>query len=75
MNLFNVESRQTQQAIQNAEVRRQILQDQVELELDILIDSFDNQKTINERVIADTRNTIEERKKPFKKTEQLDKRY
>ncbi|MCK5642296.1 MAG: hypothetical protein KAJ19_15930, partial [Gammaproteobacteria bacterium] len=69
--LIDVESRQTQQAIQNAEVRRQILQDQVELELDILIDSFDNQKTINERQIANTRNTIKERKKLFKETADL----
>ncbi len=59
--LAGFESRRNQQRIENAERLNQILQDQAELELDILIDSFDNQKTINERIIADSSKTLEQR--------------
>ncbi|NQZ78423.1 MAG: hypothetical protein HRT61_20285 [Ekhidna sp.] len=41
--------------------RRQIRSDQAELELDVLIDAFDNIKTINERIIADDSTTTAER--------------
>lgn len=38
--------------LENATLRRQILQDNKELELDFLIDHLDNTKTINEKIIA-----------------------
>lgn len=41
--------------------RRELKQDELEKDLDILIDGFDNQKTINERRIADDRRTLKEK--------------
>ena len=51
-----------------ATVRRQAIQDLAELELDVLIDGFDNLKTTNERIIADERTTFEEKKRLFNLT-------
>jgi len=46
----------------NERTRAELRQDRLERDLDILIDGFDNQKTINERLIADDRNTFAERR-------------
>ena len=42
-----------------------------ENELDFAIDAFDNQKTINERIIADDRVSLKEKEKIFKRTVEL----
>jgi len=49
----------------------ELKQDRLEKDLDILIDGFDSQKTINERLIADDRKTLEERRKIFEETTKL----
>ena len=49
--------------LENEKEIRQIKQDRLERDLDILIDGFDNQKTINERKIADERASFEARQK------------
>lgn len=46
----------------NERTRDELKQDRLERDLDILIDGFDNQKTINERLIADDRKTFAERR-------------
>ena len=49
----------------------ELKQDRLEKDLDILIDGFDNQKTINERLIADENKTFEERRKILEETRKL----
>jgi predicted nucleotidyltransferase len=56
---------------ENEKERRELKQDRLERDLDILIDGFDNQKTINERLIADETKTFEEREALLAKTQQL----
>ena len=56
---------------ENAKVRREINRDQLEAQLDILIDGFDNQKTINEKSIENDRKTFEERRNILEATRQL----
>jgi hypothetical protein len=56
---------------ENATRLRQLKQDELERNLDILIDGFDKQKTINERLIASDKLTIDERQKLLKETENL----
>lgn len=55
----------------NGKQRRQIKQDELERDLDILIDGFDNQKTINEKLIANTRMTFAERTAILNQTKEL----
>ncbi len=50
---------------------RQIRQDRLERDLDIFIDGFDNQKTINERIIANEKETLARRAELFEKTTEL----
>lgn len=50
---------------------RQLEQDLIEKNLDILIDGFDNQKTINEQLISDEERLFLERKKLLEETEEL----
>jgi len=57
-----------------SKVRRQLEQDEIEKNLDILIDGFDNQKTINEQLIASDKLRFDERKKLLKETEELRKK-
>jgi hypothetical protein len=45
--------------------------DVLEQRLDFLIDNFDNQKTINERIIADEKSTFEERQRLLAQNEKL----
>lgn len=56
---------------ENSRQRREIQSDLWEQELDFLIDGFDNQKTINERRIADEELTIEQRRKILNETRKL----
>lgn len=51
----------------------QLNQDLIEKNLDILIDGFDNQKTVNERIIADEKQKFEKRKKLLEDTISLQK--
>jgi hypothetical protein len=52
----------------NAAKTAKIEQDRLERDLDILIDGFDNQKTINERRIQDEANTLEKRRDILEET-------
>ena len=61
-------------SLQLSKVRRQLEQDEIEKNLDILIDGFDNQKTINEQLIASDKLRFDERKKLLKETEELRKK-
>jgi len=56
---------------ENEKTRRELVQDRLERDLDILIDGFDNQKTINERIIADETRTAAERAKLLEETQRL----
>ena len=56
---------------QNETERRELKQDRLERDLDILIDGFDNQKTINERLLQNDKLTIEERNKLLQETQRL----
>jgi len=55
----------------NEKTRRELVQDRLERDLDILIDGFDNIKTINERIIADETETFERRKTILNETARL----
>lgn len=57
--------------LQNEKERRTLVQDRLEKDLDILIDGFDNQKSINERRIADERLTFEKRNEILEETIKL----
>jgi len=50
---------------------RQIKQDELERDLDILIDGFDNQKTINERIIDNDKETLDARSQILEETRKL----
>lgn len=69
--LTEIQTREAQARIQNTDRLLGIRSDQAELDLDILIDAFDNQKAINERIIADDRFTVEERRKLLEQTKEL----
>lgn len=55
----------------NEKTRNELKQDRLERDLDILIDGFDNQKSINERLLQDENLTFDERAKIFKRTQEL----
>lgn len=55
----------------NEKRENELKQDRLERDLDILIDGFDNQKTINERIIADDNKTLAERKAKLDETRVL----
>lgn len=65
------ERAQTNTLLENEKVRRELVQDRLERDLDILIDGFDNQKTINERLIADEDLTLKRRRALLEETERL----
>lgn len=54
---------------QTAQERRKFISDVEERNLDILLDGFDNQKTINERIIADERQTLAKRRELLTETQ------
>lgn len=56
---------------ENIRTRNEIEQDSLERSLDVLIDGFDNQKTINERRIADDKLSFEARRQIANDTEAL----
>lgn len=55
----------------NEKQRSELKQDRLERDLDILIDGFDNQKTINERLLKDERLSLAERAKIYQATASL----
>jgi hypothetical protein len=59
--LQEVENQRAKLEVENEKTTAELKQDRLERDLDILIDGFDNQKTINERIIADEKRTLEER--------------
>jgi len=48
---------------ENEKTRAQLKQDRLERDLDILLDGFENQRSINDRIIKDDSRTFEERQK------------
>lgn len=52
---------------------RELRRDQTERNLDFYIDDFDNQKTVNERIIADTTQTFDKRKELLELNKKLTK--
>ena len=61
LGLQEVENQRAKLEVENAKTSAELKQDRLERDLDILIDGFDNQKTINERIIADEKRTLIER--------------
>lgn len=57
--------------LENDKIRSELKQDRLEKDLDILIDGFDNVKTINERIIADDQRTLDARREVFEQTAKL----
>ncbi len=66
--LTEAQSENALSQISNTQILRQLSQDILELDLDLLLDGFDNQKTINERRLQDDRVTLEEKKKILDQT-------
>jgi len=56
---------------ENERTRDELKQDRLERDLDILIDGFDNQKTVNERLIADEELTAKKRGDILEQTRKL----
>ncbi len=56
---------------QLGKVRRQLLQDEIEQDLDIFIDGFDKRKTLNEEIIADEKRAFKVRVELLKETKRL----
>lgn len=71
INLNEAEKEKAISAIEAQKTLSELKQDELERDLDILIDGFDNQKTINERKIQDERYTVEQRKALFDETRRL----
>jgi len=58
-------------SLQLTKTSNMLKQDEIEKNLDILIDGFDNQKTINERIFSDEKKRFEERRKLIVETSKL----
>jgi hypothetical protein len=54
--------------LETEKIRRENARDRFERELDFAIDAFDAQKTINERIIADEKNVLSDRRSLFDET-------
>jgi hypothetical protein len=65
------ENERTKFEKEQAKELRQIQQDRFEQQLDILLDGFDNQKTINERIIAAEKKVFDERRRVLERTKKL----
>ncbi|MEB3151465.1 MAG: hypothetical protein VKL60_20915 [Sphaerospermopsis sp.] len=71
---INLQTKQNELAIAEIKIlreERQIKQDQLEKDLDILIDGFDNQKTVNEKIIADELRVFAVRRAKLEETRKL----
>lgn len=69
--VINLESELLTIEADNNKTRDELKQDRLEKDLDILIDGFDNQKTINERLIADDTLTLGKRESILNETKDL----
>lgn len=72
--IVDFNEKQSQYTIAQARIDkevRQVKQDEVEKNLDIIIDGFDVQKTVNEKIIADQKRTFTERRKVLEETKRL----
>jgi len=67
----NAENKLLLQQRENDKQRDELMQDRLERDLDILIDGFDNQKTINERIIADETKVFAQRRALLEETRRL----
>lgn len=72
-NRIQVETEAASVSIENEKRLRELKQDRLEKDLDILIDGFDNQKTINEKIIASDKETFEKRFALLDETKKLSK--
>ena len=71
--LIEAQSEATTKALSLQRTLNQLKQDELEKNLDILIDGFDNQKTINERIIANEKERFARREQLLKDTINLQK--
>jgi len=69
--VIEAESQLTAVQFENAKRRREISKDQFDLNLDFLIDNFDNVKSVNERIANDEKRTFDERKGIIEATRNL----
>lgn len=69
--LIELEGSYTKTVAENEKVRRELKQDRLERDLDILLDGYDNQKTINEKIIGDEKQTFEKRRALLDETKKL----
>lgn len=58
---IEAQKEETRVLMENEKTRRELKQDRLERDLDILIDGFDNVKTINEKILDDDKRTIDAR--------------
>jgi len=68
---INAEQELNEIELRNLQRKNQIKQDLAEQELDFLLDSSDNQKTINEKIISNEEFTLERRRALLTETESL----
>ena len=66
--VIEAEKEAQNQRLEIQQIDEKLKQDKLEKDLDILIDGFDNQKAINERIIADQARPFEERQKLLEQT-------
>lgn len=71
--VIEAEKEAQNQKLEIQQIDEKLKQDKLEKDLDVLIDGYDNQKMINERIIADQSRPIEERKKLLEETKKLGK--
>lgn len=71
MELIDAENNLTMVTLENEKQRAELKQDRLERDLDILIDGFDNIKTINEKIIESDRLTIDEKRRRFEELKDL----
>jgi hypothetical protein len=71
--LIEAQSEATTKALSLQRTLNQLKQDELEKNLDILIDGFDNQKTINERIISNEKERFARREQLLKDTISLQK--
>lgn len=69
--VIDAENQLKNEVTENEKELRQVKQDRLEIDLDILIDGFDNQKTINERRINNEKETLNKRKSLLEETKKL----
>lgn len=69
--LIQIDGNYAKTVAENEKTRRELMQDRLERDLDILIDGYDNKKTINEKIITDDEVTLEKRRQLLDETQRL----